>query len=84
MNSENQEVGAFETKTRLAELLRETERGRTFTILRRGKPVAQLCPPPPNQGSDDLATLLTAFHKIRDRVKSKVNVRALIEKGRRH
>ena len=39
------EIGAFEAKTRLSELLRQTERGRSFVILRRGKAVARLVPP---------------------------------------
>lgn len=38
------EVGAFEAKTHLSELLAAVEAGETVTITRRGKPVAQLCP----------------------------------------
>lgn len=37
-------VGAFEAKTKLAELLDKVERGETVTITRRGKAVAQLVP----------------------------------------
>jgi prevent-host-death family protein len=37
-------VNSFEAKTRLSELLRETERGREFIICRRGKEVARLVP----------------------------------------
>ena len=35
-------VGAFEAKTKLAELLDKVEAGEVVTITRRGKPVAQL------------------------------------------
>jgi prevent-host-death family protein len=35
-------VGAFEAKTKLAELLDKVEAGETVTITRRGKEVAQL------------------------------------------
>lgn len=35
-------VGAFEAKTKLAELLDKVEAGESVTITRRGKPVAQL------------------------------------------
>ena len=35
-------VGAFEAKTKFAELLDKVEAGETVTITRRGKPVAQL------------------------------------------
>jgi prevent-host-death family protein len=37
-------VGAFEAKTKLAELLDKVEAGETVTITRRGKPVAKLVP----------------------------------------
>jgi len=37
-------VGAFEAKTKLAELLDRVEAGETVTITRRGKAVAKLVP----------------------------------------
>ena len=36
------EVSAFDAKTHLSALLRETEKGQSFVIHRRGKPVAWL------------------------------------------
>jgi len=38
------EVGAFEAKTHLSEILAAVEAGETVTITRRGKPVARLMP----------------------------------------
>lgn len=38
------EIGSFDAKTRLAELLRAVERGERFTITLRGRPVADLIP----------------------------------------
>ena len=38
------EIGAFEAKTHLSELLVAVEAGEVFTITRRGKPVAELRP----------------------------------------
>jgi prevent-host-death family protein len=38
------EVGAFEAKTHLSELLAAVEGGERVTITRRGKPVARLVP----------------------------------------
>ena len=38
------DIGAFEAKTRLSELLEEVSKGRVFRITRRGKPVAELRP----------------------------------------
>lgn len=41
---ETDEIGAFEAKTRFAELLRDVEAGRSYTITRKGRPVARLMP----------------------------------------
>ena len=41
MKSRDDEISAFEAKTHLSELLRDTEQGRSFVIYRRGKPVAR-------------------------------------------
>jgi prevent-host-death family protein len=41
------EIGAFEAKTRLSELLEQVGRGRTFVITRRGRPIAELRPVAP-------------------------------------
>jgi prevent-host-death family protein len=38
------EIGAFEAKTRLSELLRKVEQGERFTITVRGRAVADLVP----------------------------------------
>ena len=76
-------VSALEAKTRLAELLRETERGRSFVIRRRGKAVARLVPVEPDRPVG-FAALAAAFREIRQRVRGPVKIRALIERGRRH
>ena len=49
------EIGAFEAKTRLSELLAAAEAGESITITRRGAPVAQLVPV--GQGGDRTAAL---------------------------
>jgi prevent-host-death family protein len=38
------EIGAFDAKTRLSELLRKVEQGERFTITRRGRAVANIVP----------------------------------------
>jgi prevent-host-death family protein len=38
------EIGAFEAKTKLSELLEHVARGRIYRITKRGKPVAELRP----------------------------------------
>jgi prevent-host-death family protein len=40
----SQEIGAFEAKTRLSELLERVRQGAVFLITRRGQPVAELRP----------------------------------------
>lgn len=41
---EFEDIGAFEAKTRLSELLEKVGRGHTYRITKRGKPVAELRP----------------------------------------
>ena len=39
-----QDIGAFEAKTRLSELLDRVREGRVYRITKRGRPVAELRP----------------------------------------
>ena len=71
MSDPGADVTAFEAKTRLSELLRETERGRSFVIRRRGKPVARLVPYVRDEQTADLGPILKAFreeYKVRQAV----------------
>jgi prevent-host-death family protein len=54
---EAEEIGAFEAKTRLSELLDRVREGRVYRITKRGRPVAELRPIPasdrrPRRGVD--------------------------------
>ena len=84
MDGKMAEVSAFEAKTRLSELLRETERGRSFVIRRRGKAVARLVPPGKDEHATDLAQVLASFREIRKQIPGRVKIRELIEEGRRY
>lgn len=42
-----EDIGAFEAKTRLSELLERVQRGQVYRITKRGKPVAELRPVTP-------------------------------------
>ena len=53
------EVGAFDAKTRLSELLREVERGERFTITHRGRAIADLVPSA--AGEPDAAAAIAAM-----------------------
>lgn len=79
-------MSAFEAKTHLSELLRETEMGHSYTITRRGKPVARLVP----EGSshtEDVLKALEGFRRIREQAgpgKGKeISLRKLVDEGRR-
>ena len=75
-------VNAFEAKTRFSELLRETEKGESFLICRRGKEVALLVPF--KRESEDLRKILSSFQEVRNKIRGRINVRELIEEGRRY
>jgi antitoxin (DNA-binding transcriptional repressor) of toxin-antitoxin stability system len=83
MDSNTEVVSAFEAKTRLSELLRETEKGVSFRILRRRKEVARLIPPSKEDRKRSLKKVLTSFKEVRGRVPGKIKIRELIEEGRR-
>ena len=84
MKKSSNRVGAFEAKTHLAELLRQTENGKSFVIHRRGKPVARLVPPVPEEGKTrDPSSFSKAFRSIRAGIRGSLKIRELIETGRR-
>ena len=83
MGAKLQKVNAFEAKTKLSELLRETEQGGSFVIYRRGKEVARLVPPAKEKDQVDLKEVLSSFREIRERIPGRVSIRELIEEGRR-
>lgn len=76
-------VNVFYAKTHLSALLRETEKGRSFLIHRRGKPVAWLGPPPGSDEDRNLFAIHETLQSIRREIPGSVNVRKLIEEGRR-
>jgi prevent-host-death family protein len=83
MRTKAADISAFEAKTHLSELLRETEQGRSFVIRRHGKAVARLVPPEKEETVISPVKILAAFHKIRRRISGTLKVRELIREGRR-
>lgn len=77
------EIGSYEAKTHFPELLRRVRTGKSFTITHRGEAVAELVPI--RKGSDveiaRAAQQLKTFMRSR-RVRG-VDIKALIEEGRR-
>lgn len=76
-------VGAFEAKTHLAALLHRVARGERITITRHGVPVADLIRSKTSP-QRDLRELVEEIKRIRkgNRLRG-LNIRALIEEGRR-
>jgi prevent-host-death family protein len=44
VNSAYTEIGAFDAKTKLSEILRKVEQGERFTITKRGRAIADVVP----------------------------------------
>lgn len=77
------EIGSYEAKTHLPELLRQVREGRSFTITNRGKAVAELVPVGRHDRNSvrEAAGQLQAFmhsHRV-----AGVDTRELLEEGRR-
>ena len=75
-------ISAFDAKTHLGQLLRDAESGQSYLIVRRGKPVARL-EPVETAGDIDFSRLAAAFREVRNGIRGTLNVRALINEGRR-
>jgi prevent-host-death family protein len=60
------EIGSYDAKTRLPELLRAVQAGRRYTITLRGKPVADLVPSEQARRTDAHAAVaaMRAFAKV--------------------
>ena len=61
------EIGAFEAKNKLSELLDRAEHGEEVVITRRGKPVARLVP---MNSAFDRERAREAAYRIRERAKT--------------
>lgn len=82
----NIEIGAYEAKTKLPELLREVQAGKRFTITNRGKAVAELVPVA-EEKSIDIKKAIDDFlaykkaHPIRHKF-TLAEIKAMIDEGR--
>lgn len=76
------EIGSYEAKTKLPELLRQVKSGKSFTITNRGEAIADLVPSAGARTKDKVAAVkkLKAF-MLADPV-SGVDIKALAEEGR--
>jgi prevent-host-death family protein len=77
------EIGAYEAKTKLPELLRQVRAGKQFTITNRGEAIADLVPSASAKHKDKAAAVekFKAFMR-KNPIRGVVNVKALIAEGR--
>lgn len=79
-----QEIGAFEAKNRLSELLRRAEAGEEIAITNRGRVVARLVPPAAELDRDAARAAAARIRERRKGVKlGGLNIKELIAEGRR-
>ncbi|MBE9525781.1 MAG: type II toxin-antitoxin system prevent-host-death family antitoxin [Proteobacteria bacterium] len=71
-----EEVGSYDAKTKLPEILRRVESGESFTITNRGKPIADLIPSRSNnrlKAEAAISNILKAKkHKLSDSLLSEL------------
>ena len=76
------EIGAYDAKTHLPEILRKVQAGGSFVITQRGRPIADLSP----IHSADAQKTSAAAGRMRvfmdERPAAAVDIKALIEEGR--
>lgn len=77
------EIGSYEAKTRLPELLRQVREGKSFTITNRGEAVAELVPIRNTAGMDaaravEQMKVFMNTHRVEG-----VDIKTLVEEGRR-
>ena len=80
--SDRKAVSAFDAKTHLSSLIRDVEKGNSYTITRRGRSVARLTPVDP-PAAESVRELLEAFRTVRMRVKGEGGICELIDEGRK-
>ena len=78
----NEEIGSYDAKTKLPEILRRVEAGESFTITNRGKPVAELIP---TRASEErqIETAIVNILKARKHVVSSEELSGLKNQGRK-
>jgi prevent-host-death family protein len=77
------EIGAYEAKTRLPELLQQVKAGKRFTITNRGKAIADLVPSRATNPKDKAAAVarFQAFMR-RNPVTKTASIKELLDEGR--
>jgi prevent-host-death family protein len=79
------EIGSFEAKTHLPQLLERVAKGEKILITKRGKPVAMLVPPIPETKPNPRQVIkkMLAYRDQVKRTRGQLTFREMIEEGRR-
>ncbi|CAB1128050.1 Antitoxin [Candidatus Hydrogenisulfobacillus filiaventi] len=78
-----EQIGAYDAKVRLAELLNRVAQGETILITKNGKPMAYLTPPPQGR-TRTVAEAAEALKKFAKGRRLEMPLKEAIEEGRRH
>ena len=78
------EIGAFEAKTRLPQLLQRVEAGERFVITRHSRPVAELVPFRPRDPGKVRSAIDSLKEFQRTHSLDGLSVREIVEEARRH
>jgi prevent-host-death family protein len=79
----NIEIGSYEAKTKLPELLRGIQAGNRYTITLRGQPVANLVPVNEDNKNNAAAAVDKMFELMKHSSPMKdIEIKALINEGR--
>lgn len=76
------EIGSYEAKTKLPELLRQVKAGKSFTITNRGQAVADLVPSSAIKSQDKRAAAEKMKAFMHSQPVIRTNIKELIEQGR--
>lgn len=77
-----EEIGSYDAKTKLPEILRRVESGETFTITNRGKAIADLIPSK-ERGRERARVAIDSILKMKKRPITDDDLKAMRERGRK-
>jgi prevent-host-death family protein len=85
MNMKVKQIGTFEVKTHLSQILDKVEKGEDFIITRRGKPVAKIIPleEKPKMTFREAVEAMREMRKLYRGEPGSFDIKAAIEEGRR-
>jgi prevent-host-death family protein len=78
----SEQIGSYDAKTKLPEILRRVESGEAFTITNRGKAIADLIPSK-ERGREQARTAIESILKMKKRPVVNKSLREMKERGRK-